>query len=196
MQKHTKLLLSDPRAKTKAQSRVVFDGHGYQITELSGDAGAYWDVKFPEGTIHELPYFNLCISGRLDCINEVDGVPYMNDADHPLSAPVGDDGKPEEKVHMVRMPGLTRMFFGDGTKRLCVYPVDAFGNPNADPIKFQHFSGPASFTLPRRAIFVLSRGIAIANGAEIAAPNVLYARTLDVTISMPPESRGGMSWKA
>jgi hypothetical protein len=195
MQRHTKSLLFNPRAKYKARARVIFEGYGYQITELSGDEGAYWDVVFPEASVRELPYFNLCVSGSLECLNEIDGVWYYNDTDHPLSVVLGQDGKPTDKIHEVRSPGITRMFFGSNTRRLCVYPVDSFGQASAEPIGFEHFRGPADLVLPRGAIFIISNGSMLANGMEVQSPNVLYAKTTDVRISLPANAYGGMSWK-
>jgi hypothetical protein len=196
MSKFTELLTNDPRAKRKADVRVIFEGHGFQITELSGGVGDYWDVKWhDELDVREVGYRNLCISGRLDCINENDGQWFYNDAQHPMSAKFADDGSLTDEAHLIRSPGVTRLFFGDNTKRLCIYPLDAFGQVSDELVRGTYADGPTSFTLSRGMLLVLSIGGATANGAAIQSPNVVFAKTQDVQIDLLASSHGAVLWK-
>jgi hypothetical protein len=197
MNKFTRDVLTHPRARRKADAKIIFEGHGFQITELSGNEGSYWDVRWPsELDVREAGYTNLCIAGRVDGLNEVDGQWFYNDAQHPMSARFADDGSLTEEPHLIRSPGITRLFFGDGTKRLCIYPVDAFGQHSGEKVGGGYMDGPCGFTLRRGTLFVLSRGPIFAAGSEVQAPNVIFAKTMDVPIVMSDDSHGAIVWKA
>jgi len=147
------LLAADPRARRKLpKPPVAFEGHGFQMVRFEGGDGDYWDVRFPDCDIRELPYFSLFESGGIESVSEADGIFYRADRDEPWGVTLAGE------QHWKRKEGRTRMFFLPDTRRLCIYPINPLGMPSFEPIKCQHVKGPFDVKVPLGGLVIASVG--------------------------------------
>jgi len=192
----TPLLDNDPRAREWLEPGVCYAGARFKIWQWIGNEGNFFDLVFPKNSkLENLPSCPLFVSGGCDAISEDLGVWFGFDADHPRGARFLSDGSLDSAEYLDRS-GRQRFFLKNGTNRLCIVPVDAFGGKSLESIDYAYMNGPCDVTIPQDGIFVLSEGAIEIGGTRIIPPGVVEANSSMIEFHLPVAMRGIVVWKS
>jgi hypothetical protein len=173
---------------------LVFPAPGWCVQTYAGGVGDFFELVYPPGTFtKDLTSFVLYVSGGIDGVREDTGQWFRADRDRVFGCyflPDGSIGE-EEALHRA---GKFRFYLLADTQRLCVLPVNEFGQKSYEPTEWHHLKGPASIDVPAGGLFILSVGDMRINFRMASGPHIVDCTT-PRRFDIPAGCYGGAIWR-